>query len=78
MLVQMKAILSRLLQSLGIGKRLLACILSVLKSEGCRGVYVEIAGTNRDALDFYSRLGFADVPSLQNIPEDIVVLGRTI
>lgn len=50
----------------------------MLKSEGCRGVYVEIATTNRDALDFYSRLGFADLPSLKNIPDEIVVLGRTI
>ncbi len=41
-------------------------------------MYVEIASTNRDALDFYSRLGFADVPSLKDIPEDILALGRTI
>ena len=76
-MVRCKFVSLCLLQSLGIGKRLLACILSVLKSEGCRGVYAEIPSSDNDAVDFYSRLGFAEIPLVEK-PEDLAILGRTI
>ena len=70
-------LVSRPLQSLGLGKRLLACVLSTLKAEGCSGVYCEISSSNKEAREFYSRLGFSEVPLKEEFPEDSVILGRT-
>lgn len=60
-----------------LGKRLLACMLSALKDEGVTGVYCELTTTNRDALEFYTKLGFHDVALKDDLPEDIIILGRT-
>ncbi|XP_068710020.1 protein O-GlcNAcase-like [Montipora foliosa] len=64
-------------QDLGLGKRLLACVLSALKAEDCTGVHCEIATTNSDALDFYTKLGFYKIPLKDQAPPDTVIFGRT-
>lgn len=64
-------------QDLGLGKRLLACVLSALKAEDCTGVHCEIAPTNNNALDFYTKLGFYSIPLKEKAPPDIVFFGRT-
>ena len=57
---------------------MLTCILSVLKAEGASGVYCEISATNTNAVEFYSELGFCDVPMITNLPENILVFGRKV
>ena len=64
-------------QNLGLGKRLLACVLSALKAEDCTGVHCEIATTNNNALDFYTKLGFYNIPLKEPAPPDTVIFGRT-
>lgn len=64
-------------QDLGLGKRLLACVLSALKAEDCTGVHCEIATTNNNALDFYTKLGFYAIPLKDPAPPDMLIFGRT-
>ena len=52
-------------------------MLSALKDEGVTGVYCELSSTNRDALEFYTKLGFHDVALKEDPPEDLIILGRT-
>jgi len=60
----------------GLGKRLLACVLSAMKNEGCSGVYVELSATSREALNFYSRMGFRNVPLSVTLPDDTIIVGN--
>ena len=68
---------SLLLQDLGLGKRLLACVLAALKAEDCTGVHCEISTTNTSALDFYTKIGFHNIPVKEQLPPDTTILGRT-
>lgn len=75
--VDIKSLLDLLWQDLGLGKRLLACVLSALKAEDCTGVHCEIATTNNNALDFYTKLGFYNIPLKEQAPPDTMIFGRT-
>ena len=65
-------------QDLGLGKRLLACVLSALKAEDCTGVHCEITPTNNNALDFYSKLGFYNIQLKEQPPPDTMIFARTL
>jgi hypothetical protein len=58
-------------------KRLMTCVLSALKAEGCNGVYSEVSVMNRDLLDSYCRLGFYEIQLKDRLPEDTIFYGRT-
>ena len=69
--------LSFVLQDLGMGKRLLACVLSALKAEDCKGVHCEIPTTNSGAVDFYTKLGFYRITVKDQGAPDTVTFGKT-
>ncbi|XP_032220534.1 protein O-GlcNAcase [Nematostella vectensis] len=58
-----------------LAKRLMMCVLSALKSEGCTSVYSEINVNNSVMLELYCRLGFYEV-MLKQVPEDHLIYGR--
>ncbi|KAK3704743.1 hypothetical protein QZH41_009743 [Actinostola sp. cb2023] len=57
-------------------KRLMTCVLSALKAEGCNGVYSEVCVNNRDAIESYCRLGFYEILLKDQLPEDTIYYGR--
>ncbi|KXJ25366.1 Protein O-GlcNAcase [Exaiptasia diaphana] len=57
-------------------KRLMTCVLSALKAEGCNGVYSEVCLNNRDAIESYCRLGFYEIQLKDPLPEDTIYYGR--
>ncbi|RUS72113.1 hypothetical protein EGW08_020126 [Elysia chlorotica] len=59
-------------------RRLLACVLSSLKCNGSKGVHCELSVGDKFLIDFYSKLGFFPVTSMDEIVEDTVNLGRPI
>ncbi|CAG0883171.1 unnamed protein product [Cyprideis torosa] len=52
----------RCVQDVSIPKRLLTCLLAALRSQGSFGAYVEMSPTDKNSLDFYTKLGFAPIP----------------
>ncbi len=67
-----------ILQGTNIGKRLLACLISVLKADGIQGVYSEVSASNIEAIGFYTKLGFREVDLKEPCPENVLILGRKI
>ncbi|XP_031556078.1 protein O-GlcNAcase-like isoform X2 [Actinia tenebrosa] len=58
-------------------KRLITCVLSALKAEGCNGVYSEVSLMNRDLIEAFCRLGFYEIQLKDQPPEDTIYYGRT-
>lgn len=42
----------------GIGRKMLLCLLELLKKDGARSVYLEVRASNASAIALYSSLGF--------------------
>ncbi|XP_006825943.1 protein O-GlcNAcase-like [Saccoglossus kowalevskii] len=59
-------------------KNMLACILSALKANGSYGAFVEVGVGNKTMLDFYTKLGFLEVPMLDEISDEVIILGRAM
>ncbi|XP_071171502.1 protein O-GlcNAcase-like [Mytilus edulis] len=59
-------------------KRLLACAMAALKTNGATGIHVEMNIGDKSMIDHYQRLGFTQltVPDIKS--EDVVYLGRMI
>eukprot|EP00118_Oscarella_pearsei_P019157 m.201931 g.201931 ORF g.201931 m.201931 type:complete len:200 (+) comp39601_c1_seq2:1842-2441(+) len=49
-------------QGSGVGKRMIRCLLSVLKTKGSDGVFLEMGSSNQRAYKFYQKLGFVEPP----------------
>ncbi|CAH1782880.1 unnamed protein product [Owenia fusiformis] len=60
-----------------IPRRMIACVLSALKSNGSQGVHCELDPTDEAYLEFYSKLGFFTVP-LDPVCPDSTIVGRVI
>jgi len=58
-------------------KRLMTCVLSALKAEGCNGVFSEVCLNNHDAIESYCRLGFYEIQLKETLPEDTIYYGRS-
>jgi protein O-GlcNAcase/histone acetyltransferase len=59
----------------------LACVLAALKANGSHGVYCQLNGSEKHLLEFYSKLGFAEVqvpPDLQDLSSRDLFMGRSI
>ncbi|XP_071827558.1 protein O-GlcNAcase-like isoform X2 [Apostichopus japonicus] len=65
-------------QDAGVTKNLLACVLSALKSNGSCGALVEVLVGERNQLEFYTKLGFFELPKTDFTSEDSIYLGRAI
>ncbi|KAJ8026164.1 Protein O-GlcNAcase [Holothuria leucospilota] len=65
-------------QDVGVTKNLLACVLSALKSNGSCGAHVEVLVGERNQLEFYTKLGFFELPKTDFTSEDCIYLGRAI
>ena len=55
----------------------LACVIAALKTNGSHGVHAEIPVGDKNILEFYTKLGFFEVP-LGSLQEGIVIMGRVI
>ncbi|CAL1530759.1 unnamed protein product [Lymnaea stagnalis] len=59
-------------------RRLLACVLSALKSSGSKGVHCELNVGDKFMIDFYAKLGFFAITIMEETSEDTIYLGRPI
>lgn len=59
-------------------RRLLACVLSALKCMGSKGVHCELNIGDKFMVDFYAKLGFFAITTMEEGSEDAVYLGRPI
>jgi ribosomal protein S18 acetylase RimI-like enzyme len=50
----------------GNGRRLIERLLAQLRDGGSSGVYLDVAASNANAIEFYGHLGFAEVRSLKD------------
>lgn len=51
-------VISRHLQSKGIGKQLMICMEDFFKSKGCEYILVDVFAYNKNAIDFYNKQGY--------------------
>lgn len=61
-----------------IPRRLLASVLSALKSSGSKGVHCELSGGDKFMIDFYAKLGLFPITTMEEPRGDAVYLGRPI
>ncbi|KAL5021377.1 hypothetical protein ScPMuIL_000532 [Solemya velum] len=59
-------------------KRLLACVISALKTNGSIGVHVELNVGDKYMLEFYRKLGFFPISVNDAVSDEILYLGRII
>ncbi|CAG5130642.1 unnamed protein product [Candidula unifasciata] len=59
-------------------RRLLACVLSALKCSGSRGVHCELNASDKCMVDFYTKLGFFSLTTVEENGGSTVYLGRPI
>lgn len=59
-------------------KRLLACVVMVLKTSGLIGIYVEMNVGDKCMIDYYQRMGFFSIVDIFGVFDDVVYLGRVI
>lgn len=59
-------------------RRLLACVLSALKCSGSRGAHCELNASDKFMVDFYTKLGFFSLTTVDDGGESTVYLGRPI
>ncbi|XP_070541365.1 protein O-GlcNAcase-like isoform X2 [Ptychodera flava] len=59
-------------------KNMLACALAALKSNGSQGAFVEVGIGNKQMLEFYSKLGFFEIPNMDHASDDVMILGRAM
>jgi ribosomal protein S18 acetylase RimI-like enzyme len=67
-------------KGLGVGKRMIQCLLSALKTHGSTGVFLEMAPKNDVAGRFYRKMGFREPQFKEStvIPVDTVILARKL
>lgn len=51
------------LQGRGVGRRLMATVISALRAQGSAGLHLHVSEHNQKAAGFYRHLGFSEVPS---------------
>ena len=74
--MKLDVILERL-KDVTVIRRLLACLLSALKSNGSHGVHCELKAADNEVIDLYVKHGFIDVSSLmETVPTGTVIMGR--
>ncbi|XP_064600091.1 protein O-GlcNAcase-like [Liolophura sinensis] len=71
-------VLSGRLADEAVPKRLLACMISALKTNGSIGIHVGLSSGDKCMFDHYSRLGFCPLGNQEGTPEGSVFLGRII
>ncbi|XP_050397584.1 protein O-GlcNAcase isoform X1 [Patella vulgata] len=71
-------ILPNRINDVSVAKRLLACALSGLKTNGSAGVHCELNIGDKYMLDFYGKLGFFPLAGPESASEDVVYLGRLL
>lgn len=59
-------------------KRLLACVISALKTNGSIGVNVELNVGDKYMLEFYRNLGFFPISATDLVSDEMIYLGRII
>lgn len=60
-----------------VSKRLLACVLAALKSNGSHGVFSQVLMGDKNVVEFYSKLGFLEINLPDFLHDDTSFLGRT-
>ncbi|ESO96834.1 hypothetical protein LOTGIDRAFT_115468 [Lottia gigantea] len=71
-------ILPNRINDISVAKRLLACTLSGLKTNGSIGVHCELNIGDKYMLDFYGKLGFFPLAGPESASEEVVYLGRLL
>ena len=51
------------LQGQGIGRQLIATVISALRDQGSRGLHLRVGQSNQRAAGFYRHVGFAELPA---------------
>ena len=51
------------LQGRGIGRRLIATLISALRDHGSRGLHLLVGRANQHAVGFYRHVGFSELPA---------------
>lgn len=63
----------------GVGRRLVAAALSVLRRDGVRGVHLVVGASNTGAVSFYERTGFTALPDDRwTVPGESIVFAREV
>lgn len=58
----------------GLGRHLIDGQVAALRERGSRGVHLDVAATNTNAISFYRHLGFGELATL----EDSILMGRLL
>ncbi|XP_064421041.1 protein O-GlcNAcase [Latimeria chalumnae] len=61
-----------------VGRSLAVCLLSALKANGSQGVFCEVSPTDKRRIDFYSRLGFLEIPTMELPVRESLILARLL
>uniref|UniRef100_H3B628 protein O-GlcNAcase n=1 Tax=Latimeria chalumnae TaxID=7897 RepID=H3B628_LATCH len=61
-----------------VGRSLAVCLLSALKANGTLGVFCEVSPTDKRRIDFYSRLGFLEIPTMELPVRESLILARLL
>ena len=59
-------------------KHLLKCASATLRAAGSCGLHTAIHASHANMLAFYLGLGFEDITADKDMPENLVILGKTI
>ncbi|XP_077991979.1 protein O-GlcNAcase-like [Glandiceps talaboti] len=59
-------------------KNMLACALSALKANGSQGACAEVGVGDKNKIEFYSQLGFFEIPSADKTSDDVLILVRAM
>uniref|UniRef100_A0A3P9AC82 protein O-GlcNAcase n=1 Tax=Esox lucius TaxID=8010 RepID=A0A3P9AC82_ESOLU len=59
-------------------KRMISCLLSSMKTSGCRGVFCELRKSDRKMVDFYSDLGSFRPLKVTGLPQEVIVMGTSL
>ncbi|XP_061412140.1 protein O-GlcNAcase-like isoform X2 [Lethenteron reissneri] len=61
-----------------VAKSMMGCLLSSLKANGSQGAFCEVKASDKGNTEFYTKLGFFEVPMAEGFCKDAVLLGRPI
>ncbi|XP_078588482.1 protein O-GlcNAcase-like isoform X1 [Branchiostoma floridae x Branchiostoma japonicum] len=76
-LLRMSLLPQFLMDDPGVAKNMMACLFAALKANGSSGVYCEVNIGDKRMLEFYTKMGFFDVPMLDEYSEEVLILGRS-
>ncbi|XP_046600715.1 protein O-GlcNAcase isoform X1 [Neodiprion lecontei] len=60
-----------------VAKRLVTCVLAALRANGSFGVHTTVSKTNKEAHEFYGKLGFVDQPETQDADSITITMRRS-